>query len=106
MKNPLPDLEQRARVALPDVAIEHLPLKEPGCSDAIDLRKDDRLITVLWTVSDGICVTEVNEDSVFDDEPGYVLHSVEDALQVLTFLLGAAMGTDLDGVDDSARKAA
>lgn len=106
MKNPLPDLEHRARVALPDVAVEHLPMTAPERTDALDLRKGDRLITVLWTVADGICITEVSDDSVLDDEPSYVVHSVEDALQIVIFLLGAGMATDLHGVDDPARKAA
>jgi hypothetical protein len=81
-------------------------MKVPERTDVLDLRKGDRLITVLWTEDDGLCVTEVNDDSVFDDEPGYVVHSVDEALQILVFLLGAGVATDLHGVDDPARKAA
>jgi hypothetical protein len=106
MKNPLSDLEHRARVALPDVAVEHLRMKAPERTDALDLRKGDQLINVLWTVADGICITEVSDDSVLDDEPSYVVHSVDDALQIVVFLLGAGMATDLHGVDDPAREAA
>lgn len=75
MKNPLHDLEQRARVALSDV-VEHLRMKAPDHADALDLREGGRLINVLWTLADGICITEVTDDSVLDDEPGYVVHSV------------------------------
>jgi hypothetical protein len=106
MKNPLADLEDRTRVALPGVSITRARLTAPERVDALDVRRGDRLITVLWTVDEGLCVTEVHDDSVFDDRPDYVVSSVDEALQSLLFLLGPEVLYDTDGIDDPARKAA
>jgi len=106
MTSPISDLERQVRATFPDVAVQRLRMKVAERADAIDLRKGDRLITVLWTDREGLSVTEIDDDGVFDDEVGYVVRSVDEALQVLAFLLGAAVATDLHGVDDPARKAA
>jgi hypothetical protein len=106
MNHLLADLEARTHVAFPEISIERIRTRAPERVDAFDIRQGDRLITVLWTTDDGICVTEIDDESVFDDAPGYVLRSVDEALQVLGFLLGRSELSDVDGVDAPPRKAA
>jgi len=106
MNNPLADLEERTRAAFPAVSVEHHPTRAPERFGIIDIRQGDRLIAVMWTPDDGICITEVDDDGVFDDTPDFVVRPVDEALQVLTFLLGAADLNDVDGIDGPARKAA
>lgn len=106
MNHLLADLEARTRAAFPEVSIQHIRMRAPDRVDAFDLRQGDRLITVLWTTADGICITEIDEDSAFDDAPDYALRSADEALQVLGFLLGNSVLNDVDGVDAPPRKAA
>jgi hypothetical protein len=110
------DFAYRVHDALSDLSMdclgECLRMTEPEHADVLELRKDDRLITVLWTIADGIHIIEASDDGddgddgVLDDEPGYIVDSVEDALQILMFLLGAAVATDLHGIDNPAREVA
>jgi hypothetical protein len=106
MNNPLADLEHRTRVAFPGVFIERARMTAPERVDAFDVRQGDRLIAVLWAVDDGFSITEVNDDSVLDDSPDFVVGSVDEALQSLMFLLGAVELRDTDGADAPARQAA
>ena len=88
MKSPLADLELRMRATLPGVSIERARMAAPERVDAFDVRHGDRMIAVLWTAADGFCIAEVNDDSVLDDIPDFVVRSVDEALQSLVFLLG------------------
>lgn len=106
MKNPLADLEHRTLAALPGVSIKRARMAAPERVDAFDVCRGDRMIAVLWTAADGFCIADINDDSVLDDSPDFVVASVEDALQSLRFLLGDAELRDMDGVDAPARRAA
>jgi hypothetical protein len=105
MSNPLSDLEERTRVAFPDVSIDSAPMRAPEQVGFLDIRRARRLIVVMWTADDGFCISEVDDDSVYGDEPDFVVGSVDEALQILTFLLDATDLKDVDGVDEPARKA-
>lgn len=106
MNNPLSDLEERTRVALPEVIVERRRTRAPERVGFLDIRRADRLIVVMWTAEDGLCIAEVDDDSVFGDVPDYVVGTVDEALQILTFLLGATDLKDVDGIDAPARQAA
>jgi hypothetical protein len=106
MNSSFDELERGVRIALPDVRIERARMSVAALADAIDIRRDGRLVNVLWTLDDGFCVTEVRDTTAFDDTPEFVVASVEEVLQVLTFLFGVAELRDVDGIDDPARIAA
>jgi hypothetical protein len=106
MKNPLADLEHRTLAALPGVSIKRARMAAPERVDAFDVRRGDRMVAVLWTVADGFCIADVNDDSVLDDSPDFVVRSVDEALQSLMFLLDTAELRDMDGADAPARWAA
>jgi hypothetical protein len=110
MNNPLSDLEERTRVALPEVTVERRRTRAPERVGFLDIRRVDRLIdrliVVMWTAEDGLCIAEVDDASVFGDVPDYVVGTVDEALQILMFLLGATDLKDVDGIDAPARQAA
>lgn len=90
MKNLLADLAHRTLTALPGVSIKRARMASPEQADAFDVRLGDRMVAVLWTVGDGFCIADVSDDDVLDDSPDFVVRSVDEALQRLTRLLGAA----------------
>ena len=88
--SPLANLEQQALAALPGVSIKRARMAAPERFDALDARRGDRVVTVLWTAIDGFCIANLNDDSVLGDGPDLVVHSVEEALQILMSVLSAA----------------
>src|ERR1700760_2277485 len=95
MTSPLAELERLIPSTMPDVRVEHIPMKDPAQADALDVRHRDRLITILWTATDGICITEVSDDSAFDDIPDYAGVSVGEAVQLVEFLLATVQFKDV-----------
>jgi hypothetical protein len=99
MTNPLADLEARMRIVFPKAFIEHPSMKYPERVDMLDIRSADRLIAMMWTPADGICITEVDDNSVFDSAPDFVVNTADEALQVLKFLMSAGTLHDADNFD-------
>ncbi len=87
MRSPLAVLEHRVLAALPGVSIRRARMAAPGRVDALDVRRGDRMVAVLWTAADGFCIADVNDDSVLGDGPDFVVRSVDQALQHLMTLL-------------------
>ncbi len=96
MNSPLVDLERRMRVALPNAIILRQQFAAADRIAAFEVRQGERLITVMWTPADGLCITEVRDDSGFDDTPDYSSVSEPEALELVQFLLGS--GSELRGM--------
>src|ERR1700760_4010353 len=96
MTSPIAELERRIRSAISDASIEHISMQAPDRADALEVRQRGRLISILWTPTDALCITEVSDDSVFDDTPDYAGVSVYEALQLVEFLLSNVAFKDVD----------
>lgn len=94
----LAKLADETRKLLPHAKVGLITFAEPLRAEALDIRLDAHLITVLWTPNKTY-VAIVQNDDVLDDTPDYSCDTPDQVLPILKFLLGPAAHVDTSGSD-------